>query len=183
MQKVIISVIGQDRPGIIAGVTHVLFDLDFNIENISQTILQSQFSGIFIASTAKDHTIAFLETRLKQEIAPMKLDVHVKVLDRPQNYQSPNSEPFIITTKGPDRKGLVANITAVMAHYRVNVTNLQAIFRGGDDPTDNIMIYEVDIPVQIDHKELQNKLQQKAIELGLDLSIIHKNIFEAINRI
>jgi glycine cleavage system transcriptional repressor len=63
------------------------------------------------------------------------------------------------------------------------VTHLKAIFKGGDDPTDNIMIYEVDIPVQIKHEELQQKLQQKAVELGLDLSIIHKNIFEAINRI
>jgi glycine cleavage system transcriptional repressor len=183
MQKVIISVIGQDRPGIIAGVTRVLFELDFNIENISQTILQSQFSGIFIASTSKDHTIAFLETRLKKEIAAMKLDIYTKILDRSQDYQGPISEPFIITTKGPDRKGLVANITAVMAHYGINVTHLQAIFKGGDDPTDNIMIYEVEIPVQINHEELQHKLQQKAVELGLDLSMIHKNIFEAINRI
>jgi len=183
MQKVIISVIGRDRPGIIAAVSQVLFDLDFNIENVSQTILQSQFSAIFIASTSTNCTVELLETQLKKEVKSMNLNVYAKVLDRSQDYRGPLSEPFIITTKGPDRKGLVANITAVMAQYGVNVTNLQAIFKGGDNPSDNIMIYEVDIPVQINHKELQNELQQKAVELGLDLSIIHKNIFEAINRI
>jgi glycine cleavage system transcriptional repressor len=183
MQKVIISVIGRDHPGIIAAVSRVLFDLDFNIENVSQTILQSQFSAIFVASTSKTCTVGWIEAQLKKNVKSMKLDVYAKALDRSQDYRGPVSEPFIITTKGPDRKGLVANITAVMANYGVNVTNLQAIFKGGDDPTDNIMIYEVDIPIQINHKELQNELQQKAVELGLDLSIIHKNIFEAINRI
>jgi glycine cleavage system transcriptional repressor len=183
MQKVIVSIIGQDRPGIIAAVSQVLFNMDFNIENVSQTILQSQFSAIFIASTSASPTVELLEMRLKEKVKSMSLNIYAKALDRSQDYQRPVSEPFIITTKGPDRKGLVANITAVMAHHGVNVTNLQAIFKGGDDPTNNIMIYEVDIPIQTNHKELHNELQQRAAELGLDLSIIHKNIFEAINRI
>ena len=50
MNKLIISVLGKDRPGIIAAVTKVLLDEDFNIEDVSQTILQNQFSGIFIAA-------------------------------------------------------------------------------------------------------------------------------------
>ena len=48
--KVVITVLGQDRPGIIARVSKVLFQQDCNLENVSQTILQSEFSGIFIAS-------------------------------------------------------------------------------------------------------------------------------------
>ncbi len=48
MKKMIISVLGKDRPGIIAAVTRILFEQDCNIENVSQTILQNEFSGIFI---------------------------------------------------------------------------------------------------------------------------------------
>ncbi|MGD9211401.1 MAG: ACT domain-containing protein [Desulfobacteraceae bacterium] len=183
MQKVIISVIGQDRPGIIAAVTRILFDLDFNIENISQTILQAQFSGIFIASTTGNMSLASLEKYLRKDLDAMKLSVFIKELDSIRTPQAFVCEPFVITTKGPDRKGLVAHITAIMARYNVNVTNFQALFKGGDDPNANIMIYEVDIPVSIDHKKLQEELHQKATQLNLDLSIIHKNIFEAINRI
>ena len=94
-----------------------------------------------------------------------------------------DSEPFIITTKGPDRKGLVASITEIIARYGVNVTNLQAIFKGGDDPNSNIMIYEVDVPIDIDQRSLYRDLRQKAVELSLEISIQHRNIFEAINRI
>jgi glycine cleavage system transcriptional repressor len=53
MKKMIISVLGKDRPGIIAAVTRILYELDCNIENVSQTILQNEFSGIFIAGVPK----------------------------------------------------------------------------------------------------------------------------------
>jgi len=93
------------------------------------------------------------------------------------------SEPFVVTTKGPDRKGLVAAITAILAAHRVNVTNLQAIFKGGDDPNANIMIYEVDIPSDANHQLLRRELREKALDLSLEISIQHKRIFEAINRV
>ena len=92
-------------------------------------------------------------------------------------------EPFVITTRGPDRKGLVANVTALLAAHNVNVTQLQAVFRGGNEPGKNVMIYEVDIPLDIDQKKLREDLQAKGDELNIQISVQHKDIFEAINRI
>ena len=83
----------------------------------------------------------------------------------------------------PDRKGLVSQIAAILGGHNVNVTQLQAVFRGGSDPGNNIMIYEVDIPSNTDQQALRQSLQAKADELELQISIQHKKIFEAINRI
>ncbi len=58
-----------------------------------------------------------------------------------------------------------------------------AVFKGGDDPNANIMIYEVDIPGDANHQALRRDLREKALELSLDISIQHKLIFEAINRV
>lgn len=77
----------------------------------------------------------------------------------------------------------MAGITATIARYGVNVTNLQAIFKGGDNPGDNVMIYEVDIPIDTDQQELDDALRAQAQSLGLTISIWHRNIFKAINRI
>ena len=68
MKKVVISVLGQDRPGIIAKVSKALFNKGYNIENVSQTILQSEFSGIFIASIPLKITIEQLNDFLQNEI-------------------------------------------------------------------------------------------------------------------
>ncbi|MFO7665872.1 MAG: ACT domain-containing protein [Desulfobacterales bacterium] len=184
MNKSVISVLGQDRPGIIAAVTAILFKLDCNIENINQTILQSEFSGIFIASIPLDLTNDELCSQLTGALAHLDLRVYVKPLEhKEEGFDAVGCEPFIITTIGPDRKGLVAGITEIIAKHGVNVSNLKAIFKGGDNPTDNIMIYEVDIPNEIDQQILRTELMKRASELGLDISIQHRNIFMSINRI
>ncbi len=184
MNKVVISVLGQDRPGIIAQVSGALFCRDCNIENVSQTILQSEFSGIFIAEIPEDMSLKELETYLTAETAHMGLHIFVKTLAVPESLPvSKKTHPFVITTRGPDRKGLVATVTDIIARHHVNVSNLQAVFKGGDDPNRNIMIYEVDIPAETDQKALEDELREKAGELGLEISIQHRKIFETMNRI
>ena len=184
MNKAILSVLGQDRPGIVATITGVLARQQCNIENVSQTILQSQFAGIFVVSIPPDLSQDALEQGLVREMQTLDLSVQVKaVQDQETAFFPDDSEPFIITTEGPDRIGLVAGITEIIARYGANITNLQAVFKGGDAPGDNIMIYEVDIPVNTDQKAFDRDLRQRATELSLDISIQHRNIFEAINRI
>jgi len=184
MNKSVISVLGQDRPGIIAAVTATLFKLNCNIENINQTILQSEFSGIFIASIPSNLTSVELCSQLTEALAHLDLHVYVKSLEhKEEGFDSGRCEPFIITTIGPDKKGLVAGITEILAKHGVNVTGLKAIFKGGDNPADNMMIYEVDIPNHINQQILRTDLMKRASELGLDISIQHRNIFMSINRI
>jgi glycine cleavage system transcriptional repressor len=183
MKKMIISVLGKDRPGIIAAVTRILFELDCNIENVSQTILQNEFSGIFIVSVPARLSEAALHQQLETGLGAMGLHVFEKSLSDPGDTAGVACDPFVITTKGPDQRGLVAAMTAIMADYQVNVTNLQAVFKGGDDPNANIMIYEVDIPNHADQLALRQALREKARALSLDISIQHKLIFEAINRV
>jgi len=181
MNKVILTVLGHDRPGIVAAVAKVLFEQSCNIENVSQTILQTEFSGSFIVTLPPD---VLLDQILIEELAFMDLHVHIAPIAAARAaFQSKESEPFVITTKGPDRKGLVAGISATIARYGVNITNLQAVFKGGDEPGNNIMIYEVDIPSDIDQKAFYHELRETAESLALNISIQHRNIFETINRI
>jgi len=184
MKKFSISVLGQDRPGIIAAVTRVLFDKNFNIEDVSQTILQSEFSSIFIVSGPETSDPVTLCHSLQQATHDLKMYFHVRELNADSPKWTPGAcESFVITTRGPDQKGLVAQVTQVLAAFNVNVTQLQAAFRGGSEPDRNVMIYEVDIPVDIDQQKLRATLKAKCQELNLEVSIQHKNIFEAVNRI
>ena len=184
MNKFMISILGKDRPGIIAAVTRVLFTKDFNIEDVSQTILQGEFSGVFIVSGPESVSRENLLDALVDNGDDLGLHFHVKEIEgKLSDWTTCACECFVITTQGPDRKGLVAEITAVLASQNVNVTQLKAVFRGGNEPGRNIMIYEVDVPLDIDQEKLRSSLQKKAETLNLQISIQHKNIFEAINRI
>lgn len=184
MNKAIISILGQDRSGIVAAVSKILFEQDCNIENVSQTTLQFVFAGVFIVSMPTDLSTEALHKSLKAKMEPLGLDVHITGLETTAAPVSPpQSEAYIITTKGPDRKGLVAGISEVIARFEGNITNLQAVFKGGEEPGDNIMIYEVDVPPRMDQQILYRELKKRATELKLDIDIQHRNIFEAIHRI
>jgi glycine cleavage system transcriptional repressor len=184
MEKAVISILGKDRPGIVAAVSKILFENRCNIEDVNQTILQTEFAGIFIATLPKSLSLGELERRLKHGLKDLGLHVLVKPFERPETPSSAQeSEPFVVTTIGSDQLGLVAGITEVMADFGVNITNLRALFRGGDDPFQNMMIYEIDIPVEIDYRIFSRALKERAIALKLDLSLQHRDVFEAIHRV
>ena len=184
MKKVVISILGTDRPGIVAGVSKVLSENRCNIEDVSQTRLQTEFAGIFIASVPKALRPEDLLERLEKDLMPFGLHVQLKTLQSLEEKRRPSpSEPFVVTTVGADRLGLVAGITEVMARFRVNITNMKAVFRGGDDPNMNTMIYQVNVPKDAGSKDFRKALHEKAKALGLELSIQHRDIFEAMNRI
>lgn len=51
--KAVVSVIGTDRKGIIAKVSNALFELNINVEDISQTIMQSYFTMIMLVDLSE----------------------------------------------------------------------------------------------------------------------------------
>jgi glycine cleavage system transcriptional repressor len=184
MNKAILSILGRDRPGIVAAVSQALTDQNCNIENVSQTMIQREFAGIFIVTMPTGMTADDLHHEMTSRFSPVGLHVYTKPCETGEDFCAVEScEPFVITTKGPDRKGLVAGISEVIARHGVNITNLQAVFKGGEDPGDNTMIYEVDVPASVNQRALAQDLRDKAESLRLEISIQHRNIFEAIHRI
>jgi len=184
MSNLVISVFGTDRPGIVASVSKVFFDSGCDVRDVSQTTLQTEFAGIFVVTPPAGLDPADIEERIKKEIVSFGLDVFVKPMGQLEEVTHPKGgEPFVITAMGPDRLGLVAGLTQIIAGFGVNIVNLKAIFRGGNDPRRNIMIYEVDIPCNLDLTDFRDALARRAVELKLDLSIQHRDIFEEINRI
>ncbi|MDN5364097.1 MAG: hypothetical protein PWQ91_1158 [Eubacteriales bacterium] len=51
--RIIVTVLGKDKVGIIAGITGVLADLNANILDIRQTIMQEFFTMIMIVDISK----------------------------------------------------------------------------------------------------------------------------------
>ncbi|MFO7751726.1 MAG: ACT domain-containing protein [Desulfobacteraceae bacterium] len=186
MNKYIITVLGKDRPGIIYSVSNSLYELNCNVENANQMILQNEFAGFFIAEPPEEFTADSLKETMDNQLEGQGLQIHVNTLETGGNSVDPESgkgEIFIISTIGPDRKGLVARISGIISSFGANILNLKAVFKGGDEPVDNIMSYEVRITPDIDRKSMFSALKQKAASLDLDIRIQHKNIFNTINRI
>ena len=72
--RVVVTVVGKDRKGIIAAVSGALADWEVNILDISQTILQEFFTMIMIGDMT-DATINFSELREKLGVLGQKYGV------------------------------------------------------------------------------------------------------------
>lgn len=184
MSKVIITVLGKDRPGIISKIANILYGLDCNLENVNQMILQEEFAGFFIVTPPSKMDVKDLAYQLTKPTEDIGLTVHVNPLeDERRKIEKKAGEIFLITTIGPDQKGLVARFSTILADHDVNIENLKAVFKGGDNPNENIMSYQVFIKSETDTGRLFKVLRRKADELNLDIHIQHKNIFDTINKI
>jgi ACT domain-containing protein len=84
--RAIISVIGRDKKGIIAKVSNCLFNVNVNIEDISQTIMGELFTMIMTADMSEASVDFARADELLQKIA-----VEMNVEIRMQNEEIFNS--------------------------------------------------------------------------------------------
>lgn len=74
--RAIITVLGSDRPGIVAAVTGVLSEHDANILDISQTILQGIFTMTMLVDL-KDIDVSFKALQAELQDLSQKLAVQI----------------------------------------------------------------------------------------------------------
>ncbi|MGV1004130.1 MAG: glycine cleavage system protein R [Candidatus Nanopelagicales bacterium] len=162
-QLVAVTVIGRDRPGIIAEATAAVAELGGNIQDSAMTLLRGHFSWMLIAEVAEPDL-------LRAKLAPLTADglvVSVLSLAADVAHQSPR-EPYILTVHGADRPGIVAAVTATIAKHGGNITDLST--RLGDGGL-YVLIAEVLLPADLDVAALGGQLDRDATDLGVGVSL------------
>ena len=73
--KAIITVVGKDRTGIVAGVSSKIAELGLNIDDISQTVLDEFFTMMAVVSSDEKKDFA----ALRSEFETFGETLHVKI--------------------------------------------------------------------------------------------------------
>ena len=76
--RVVLTVIGQDKVGIIAGVSNTLAECNINIININQNIMQGFFNMVLIADMS-EATVSLQEAKDKVHALGEKLGVEIRM--------------------------------------------------------------------------------------------------------
>lgn len=183
MKKFVLSVIGKDKPGILAKISTILFTYGCNIEDVSQTILQTEFASIFIVLNPHEHSLDEIGQALNAALDDLELSAHLRPMTLAGAKPVVTSQPFVITTKGVDKAGTISAVTTAISALSCNVTNFRAIITQEDGVDEMIMIFEVDVPQGVEHRRLRQSMQDVCSGFGLDVSVQHRDIFETIHRI
>jgi len=181
VNRIVISVIGRDCPGVVYAITDALAKEKCNVEQLSQTILKGQFASIVIISAPEGVTEEQVQrvVSLSLEARDMDLTVAARYFEVETFDSGEETEPFVVTVNGSDQAEIIAMFSGIFAEQKVNIENLKAL-RTNDDC---VLVFEVALPMSINRNAFRQMLQAKARSVGLSISIQHENIFEAIHRV
>ena len=154
-----VTVLGHDRPGIIADVTGALAELGGNLEDSSMTLLRGHFAWTLVVSL--DAEAATVAERLDHLTAE---GLVVSVLPVPGPEPAPtHGSAWLLSVHGADRPGIVSGLTGVVAAAGGNVTDLTT--RLGADLY--LLVAEVDLPAGTDVDALAARIADEAGRLGV----------------
>ncbi|MGV2847186.1 ACT domain-containing protein [Limosilactobacillus fermentum] len=76
--KAIVTTVGQDQVGIIAGVSHYLSTAQINILDVSQTIMSGYFTMIMMVEVPADQDFTKLAADLKDLGTQLGLEINIR---------------------------------------------------------------------------------------------------------
>lgn len=148
-----LTVVGEDRPGIVARLTRALYEGDCNLGETSMLRLGGNFTIMMMVSGPVD--VARLDQLVRPVAESLHLRIHIdKVAARLHDHHQPNVQ---VTVHGADRAGIVADVTGTLAHAGLDILDLNSDVAGTEDKPVYIMM--IDGFVDGDIEELDAALQ------------------------
>lgn len=130
-----LTLVGQDAPGIVAGVTHALAEHACNLGETSMIRLGGNFTIMMLVETQLNkHQL----TELMQPVAKqLGLRLHIDSVENPDHHRI---EPdVLINVHGADRVGIVAQVTERLAQAGLNILDLSSEVGGTSEQPFYIM--------------------------------------------
>ncbi len=118
-----LTLVGEDRPGIVARVTDALFRSGWNLGEASMIRLGGNFTIMMMVSGGGD-----IRAVLEPAIADLQLRLHVDPIQGElHQHRIPNIQ---VRVNGADRAGIVSQVTGVLAETGFNILELESDVAG-----------------------------------------------------
>ena len=121
-----LTLVGEDRPGIVAAVTATLYENGFSLGEASMMRLGGNFSIMLMIAGEGD-----VEALLAPVAEQLGLHLHVYTAGGTlHKHVAPNVQ---VRVNGADRAGIVAQVTGVLAKRGFNILELESDVAGSQD--------------------------------------------------
>lgn len=167
-----VTVIGKDRPGIVAGAAEILYRLGCNIEDSSCSILGGEFAMILIVSHEKPFTKAKLQEEFKPFAEDVNLSVFIRALsDTEARHVEAGGELCVVTVYGSDRPGIVYRVAQALAGRSISINDLNTKLVGEEDNRVYVLTLEAALPGSVTADDVAVLLEKLKEELQVEISV------------
>ena len=165
----IITFIGDDRPGLVEQLSGVIEQNGGNWHESQLSQLGGKFAGLVLISL-QEGGAQQLETALKALTAS---GISVRVTPTGPGANTPSARNITLTLIGPDRQGIVREVSRALAAHQVNVIEMDS--RVSSAPMSAEMLFEAhieaEIPAALVLDDLSDMLEEIADQMTLDISL------------
>jgi glycine cleavage system regulatory protein len=170
MATLVLTLIGDDRAGLVNAVAEVVARHGGNWERSQMAELAGKFAGIVLV-TIPDDSVDPLVAAL--EPLHGMLDITAQAGAVELEVIAPGARRFALDLVGTDRPGIVREITDVLAAHSVNIDALRTETR--DAPMSGGRLFEavatLEVPATADIGALRVALEKLANELMVDITL------------
>ncbi len=171
MSHFALTIIGRDRPGIVAQVTEILYRLGCNIADSSCTILGGQFAMILIISHP-DYTVKEDFGDIFSPLEEVNLSVFLRALKPGGQIRCVDKgEICMISVYGSDKPGIVYRVTRELGERGINITDLNTKLVGSSQKPVYVMMIEAVLPMEMEPEALSEIMKGLKDELHVDISV------------
>ncbi|MFN7065496.1 MAG: glycine cleavage system protein R [Aquificaceae bacterium] len=162
MKFFILSIFGKDRPGIVAGVSRVLYQLGLNIEDSSMTRLKGEFTIMLIVGSER----YISSEEILESLSPVGEEFELfMVCKELEDVFYPKAEAlYRIVVFGSDRPGIVYSVASKLAELGLNISDLRTEKKGSL----YVMLMEVEGSEGVE-PILREAMEELRERVGLDI--------------
>ena len=121
-----LTLVGQDRPGIVAKITTALYDAGAKLGEASMMRLGGNFTIMLMVKT--EHTTTELNSIIEPVATKMQLTAHFQpIVASLHHHEIPDSH---ISVYGADRPGIVSKTTTCLLEAGFNIMDLESDVAG-----------------------------------------------------
>ncbi len=167
--SIVLSVISDDRPGIVESLSELLRRHQGNWTESSMLSLAGKFAGIVLASVPDDEYDAFISGLRSLEAAGLQI-----VAQKSGELTSTEgAKEFTLDLVGQDHPGIVDEITEVLSRNHVNVLELETHCESASMSGENLFLAHARlmVPPGASLSALQDSLEDLANELMVDIKL------------
>jgi glycine cleavage system transcriptional repressor len=180
-KKYAVSIMSEDKPGIVESVSGCIFNLKGNIISLSQTVVGGYFTIIIIAAFPDNIDKKILSEKLAHSGKVGEYDVIVRnYIDSvlPENLLGSASQ-YVLTVSGKDLEGLIYYISHNLSQKGINIEDVAAY----KEKDSIIIIAQLIVPNSVDLQCLHDELAAIGMSKNLSVHLQHIDIFKETNRI
>ena len=173
-EQLVITALGEDRPGIVDELSSTLFKHELNIEDSRMSVLGGEFAILLLVSGAQQSIDDFVaETAALEESLNMKLMVKLTSSTAPQQ----SLVPYTVEVVSIDHPGIVHQLASFFSSRKINIVDLNTErYAAAHTATPMFSVnMTIGVPADTAIKSLRDEFIDMCDELNLDASMTPTN--------